>query len=138
MLLEVLLGGRDELDGSELEAVLGVSVLHAVRQGERWPYPRFSKRPMISPTRPRCCNTLAYDGPATYVASAIEPYLDTVRLDGDEAVCQSAQAGHSTTALITLRLFGSHDVLLVFFLLCLKNSCQMSTVFGAKMFEDGR
>jgi len=72
MLLEVLLGWGDELDGDELEAVdgsvLGVLLSELSGSGVGWKgfvligaavssevtYPRFSKRERIGPMSPRC------------------------------------------------------------------------------------
>jgi hypothetical protein len=52
VLLEVLLAGSGELDGSELVAgdVLAIDQFTYVEDT----YPRFSKREMMGPIRPRC------------------------------------------------------------------------------------
>jgi hypothetical protein len=54
VLLEVLLGGSDELDGGKLEAE-AKSQLEALTVSSKKPtYPRFSKRETMGPMRPRC------------------------------------------------------------------------------------
>ena len=53
MLLEVLLAWSDELDGNELEA--DGYQYHVISNAWHYiTYPRFSKREMIGPIRPRC------------------------------------------------------------------------------------
>lgn len=85
VLLEVLLGWSGELDGGELVAVSrSASVLE---HNQHVPaHPLFSKRLMISPTRPRCQgSSTAAHGLDGKVAEWFEAYLDTIWLDSDEA-----------------------------------------------------
>lgn len=70
MSLEVLLGGSDELDGDKLitESCLFYEQKpenyqkyqrHGLTRGQRLTHPRFSKREMMGPTRPRFAEAMS-------------------------------------------------------------------------------
>jgi hypothetical protein len=55
-------------------------------------YPRFSKRLMMSPTSPRLCRGQSkLNQESGCIGFTEPPYLDTVRLDGDEAAVSKAR-----------------------------------------------
>lgn len=129
MLLEVLLGRGDELDGSELEA----AVLEARDDGadeaalQACQYRASTRYPSAA-----CCNCTAgrdEKGGA---------YLDAVRLDGNEAIDTSAPDGQYHRAAHA-RLLGGHLVeLSVLGGVGFDVASEKASVLGAEVLEDGR
>ena len=101
MLLEVLLARRDELDGSKLKAkeIRVVSAIDSCLEGLGplmiFTHPRFSKREMMGPIKPRCGNSIVVSMASLVLkpraSLSLRPNskgstdLDAIGLDGDEA-----------------------------------------------------
>ena len=97
MLLEVLGGGSGELHSGELEPAHDMSdscpAQSRFEAVKKWPdsewlktYPLFSKRLMMGPTRPRCHQLVPVSSKIILSLFKVSTYLNTVRLDGNEAV----------------------------------------------------
>lgn len=120
MLLEVLLGWGDELDGGELEATLLEARDDLADEATLYGY--------VSKARP----AMVLD------CSECSTYLDTVRLDSDEAIYgQSLPLGWSWMAWSSLRLLGSHICYLLCFS-CFVDCSKVLSVSGMNVLEDSR
>ena len=141
MLLEVLLGRSDELDGSKLVAIL-VNGLHNIKRGYALKTnPRVSNREMMGPMSPRYGPQLI--SPFSYTAILLSTYLDAIRLNGNEAVDYQF---HRQSVVVELprqedvRLFVRHGVVVEpCGLESLRCGCTKEGLgLGAQVFVDGR
>lgn len=86
MLLQMLLGGRDHLESNQFVSSHRLSTIPSFLATGCVAHPRFSNRQMMSPTSPRCSNSVRWAFlEAEERGMESVPYLDTVGLDSDEA-----------------------------------------------------